>query len=141
MEYQKHEGTKGAWLEKKIELNERTAVLVTEVKPETSNFKNKDGTSKTQDVGKIKVGDDEPVNFAVNKPTVNALIDAFGTDSKKWVNEPLKIVAEKVVVNGKRGVSVYLVPEGYELGEDDGGYIIITKKNGDDDKIEYPEEE
>jgi len=46
-----------------------------------------------------------------------------------------------VIVNGKRGISVYLIPEGFKLSEDDGGYIIITKKNGEpkEEKIEYPE--
>ena len=142
MEYQKQGRVRGPWLKKTIELNGKKAKLVEEVKQEASNFKDDKGNVKMQDRGKIQIeGESEVFNFSVNKPTINALIDAFGKDSKDWCNQPLTIAAEKVIVSGKRGVSVYLIPEGFKLGEDDGGYIVITKKNGEskEEEIEYPE--
>lgn len=37
---------------------------------------------------------------------------------------------EKIVIGGKRVTAVYLVPEGYELGEDNG--YVITRRIGTD---------
>ena len=32
------------------------------------------------------------------------------------------------MIGGKRGVALYLIPEGYEVTEDAGGYFIVTRK-------------
>ncbi len=135
MLYEKKEGVRGKWLEKTIDLNGKRAKLVSEVKPTESQF-------GMQDVAKLQVeGESESKNANINKPTIAALIDAFGQDSKNWVNKTLTIQCEKMVVSGKRVVALYLIPEGYELGEDAGGYVAITKVGGEKDAIEYPEGE
>ncbi len=36
-----------------------------------------------------------------------------------------------MVVGGKRVTALYLVPEGFEVGEDDGGYMVVQKKAKD----------
>ncbi len=141
MLYQKQETIRGAWIKKDSELNDKRAKLVTETKPIPSNFKDKEGNATTQNVSKIQIEEkDEVVNIAINKPSINALIDAFGEDSKSWVNHTLKIKTEKMMVSGKRVIALYLIPEGYELTEDDNGFIIITK-SGEKETTELPPED
>ncbi len=122
MEYTKKEGTQGEWLKAKDLVNGTKAKLTTEVKPQESEF-------GMQDVAKISIqGDPVIKNVRVNKPTINALIDAFGIESNNWTDKVLTIQTERILVAGKRVTALYLVPEGYELEEDDGGYLVITKK-------------
>ena len=96
--------------------------LVSETAPQPSEF-------GTQDVAKIRFQGEEgdAKNVRINKPSINALIDAFGEDSKVWIGNVLTAVTEKMVVSGKRVTALYLVPEGYSLGEDEGHYLVITK--------------
>ena len=96
--------------------------LVSETAPQPSEY-------GTQDVAKIRFQGEEgeAKNVRINKPSINALIDAFGEDSKVWIGNVLTAVTEKMVVSGKRVTALYLVPEGYSLGEDEGHYLVITK--------------
>ncbi len=83
---------------------------------------------KVQDVAKVQFqGDDEPKNMNLNRPTIDGLIEAFGPDSKDWMNHPLIVQTEKVSIGGKRVIAVYLVADGFELKEDLAGYLHITK--------------
>lgn len=121
MKYQKRGGAGGAWLEKTVMLNGKRAKLVSETVPQEGGF-------GTQDVAKIRVEGVEGVfNVSVNTPSINALVDAFGDDSKAWVNQTLTLHAEKMIVSGKRVVGLYLCPAGYEVGEDEGGYLVVRK--------------
>ncbi len=105
------------------------AKLTSETIRTESQFKNEDGTPKLQDVAKIRFEDKtEDMNIAVNRATLNGLIDAFGTESKDWIGKYLTTQTERMVVGGKRVTALYLIPEGYELTEDSGGYMCITKK-------------
>jgi hypothetical protein len=123
--YQKREGAKGAWLKAKELVSGTKAILVSETNPVESVF---DGKTRTQNVSKIKVnGFKEVYNVSLNQTTINSLVDAFGGDSKGWMNKSLTIQTEKVMVAGRRVVSLYLVPEGYEVKEDDNGYLVIAK--------------
>ena len=123
VQYSKSDGVRGAWLEKSIDLHSKRVKLVSEVTPQESQW-------GSQDVAKVQIsGETEIKNFNINKPTVNALIEAFGTDSKDWINKVLTIHAEKMMVSGKRVVAVYLVPEGFQMTEDEGGYLVILRKN------------
>lgn len=121
----------GAWLDKSTLESGTKLTLVTEAIEQ-------EGQNGTQIVAKAKVeGQSESRNVAINNPSKNALIDAFGPDSINWVDKPLSTHVEKTVVGGKRGYALYLIPEGFELGEDSEGYVVISKAGdaGDDEVI------
>jgi hypothetical protein len=131
MEYNKSLAVQGAWAKGSAVVSGTRAKLVTETKPIESQFKNKDGTTKMQDVAKARFeGGVEDLNISLNRATIDGLIDAFGKDSKDWIGHPLTAITEKVVVGGKRVTAVYLVPDGFELKEDDGGYVQVVEKGG-----------
>jgi hypothetical protein len=131
-EYEKHEAIGGSWLKGKEVRSGSKAKLKSEVHPVPSQFKDKEGNTKMQDVGKIIVqGDTEVKNISVNKASLSALVDAFGKDSKQWIDKVITIETMKVSVGGKMVTAVYLVPEGYALGEDDNGYVVITSNNAE----------
>ncbi len=128
MKYQKSNEVRGKWVKGSEVASGSSAKLVAETKPVASQFKNKDGSAKIQNVSKIQIdGQNEALNININQASLNALIDAFGEDSVKWQANKLTIETEKVVVGGKRVVAVYLIPEGYEMTEDTNGYVVIVK--------------
>lgn len=120
--FTKNSNVGGAWLDKKTLKNGDVAKLLTEaIEVEGQNGK--------QIVAKIKIkGNNEEFNVAINKPSKNALIEAFGEDSKDWVGKILGIQTEKGIFAGKRGIALYLIPDGFEVIEDSNGYIVITQK-------------
>ena len=122
MKFSKSSGG-GAWLDKKALQNGDIAKLTTEAVEV-------EGQNGPQIVAKIRIkGDDgEAKNVAINGPTKNALIEAFGDDSSQWVGKYLTVHTEKTMIGGKRGIALYLVPEGFEMSEDAGGYIVIAPK-------------
>lgn len=123
----------GKWV-KAAELKQGIkAKIVSETKPMESQFLNKDGSKKFQDVAKVQFeGFPEPLNVNLNRPTINALINAFGVDSVKWQNQTLMVETEKVKVAGKTVVALYLVPQGYKKIDDENGYTIIIKDGTND---------
>jgi len=126
--YEKNQGVQGKWVKKSDIKSGTRCFLVAETKPMPSNFKNEDGTTSTQDVSKIQFeGADEPLNLAINRPSLDALIDAFGKESADWIKKPLTAITEKTVIGGKRGTILYLVPDGYEVKEDNQGYVHVEK--------------
>lgn len=136
--YSKSQAIAGAWV-KGSEVQSGTRVkLVSETNPMPSQFQNKDGSVKMQDVAKIQFsGEAEPKNISLNRATINGLVDAFGEDSADWMNHVLLIETEKVRVAGKAVTAVYLVPEGYERVDDENGYTVIVKKGT---QVSAPEE-
>lgn len=88
-----------------------------------------EGKFGMQIVGKVRVKGDtgEAKSFAVNGPSVNALIEAFGEDSKNWCNQILTVHIEKVRSAGRKGISVYLIPEGFDFWDDENGYLVIGR--------------
>lgn len=125
MQYVKKEGGQGQWLKAK-ELQDGVKVkLVSETKPVESIF---EGKTRTQDVAKIRIQDDENVyNVGLNRTTVNGLIDAFGSDSKNWTNQVLTVKTEKTQIAGRRVTVLYLLADGYELAENEDGYLTVAK--------------
>lgn len=125
----KSSGSGGMWLKKDELKNGDIMKLVSEAKDE-------EGQNGTQLVAKcrIKGQEGDAMNVAINKPSKNALIDAFGDDTKEWVGKLLTIQVEKGVFAGRRGIAMYLVPEGFELTEDEGGYLVILKIGGTTEK-------
>ncbi len=115
-------GTSGAWA-KASEIASGTKVkFITEATSQTSDY-------GPQTVVKARFqGGAEALNVRLNKPTVNGLIDAFGKESKGWIGHVLTAITEKAIVSGKRVTILYIVPDGYELSEDGGGFLTITPK-------------
>lgn len=140
MKYQRQISVTGSWV-KAGELKATKAKIISETLPQTSSFLNKDGSPKTQDVCKVKFeGDQEAVNVSLNRATVNALVDAFGEDSKDWIGKVLNVETEKMRVAGKAVVALYLIPENYKRIDDENGYATIIK-NDNQEKLEYPADE
>ena len=124
MIYKKRSGIGGVWLKGSDVVSGVQAKLVSEVHQTEGEF-------GMQDAAKIRIkGDDEIKNVRVNKPSIGALVEAFGEDSKEWVGKLLTLHTEKMVVAGKRVTALYLLPEGFELKEDDGGYLVIVRADG-----------
>lgn len=140
MKYQKTNTTTGAWA-KGSELTDITkAEIVGETIPQPSQFTNKDGSPKTQDVCKVRFeGKEETLNLSLNKATINGLVSAFGEESKDWMNQPLKVETEKVRVAGVARVAIYLVPEGYEKIDNDEGFAEI-RQIGLEKQLNQPDE-
>lgn len=122
MEFNKSQGGGGAWLDKAALRNGDIAKIITEALPVESQH-------GTQIVAKVKIkgGDPEPKNFAFNPATKNALIDAFGKDSKLWCNNLLTVYTEAVRTAGKKGIAAYLIPDGFDHWDDDAGYLVIGR--------------
>jgi hypothetical protein len=128
MKYQKKLGGGGKWVDKAQLTSGQKAKIVTETEPV-------EGQYGSQDVCKVRFeGQEESVNLNLNGATINALVEAFGEDSKEWINKTLTVQLEKMVVSGKRVTALYLIPEGFALKEDDNGYLVISK---DDDVIPF----
>lgn len=130
MIYKKNQYVGGAWVKGQDVVSGTNCRLVSETEAQPSQFKDKNGNVKMQDVSKIRFeGGTDSLNISLNRATINALVDAFGEDSKLWINKELIASTEKVMVAGKRVTVVYLLPKGYEIKEDDNGYIIIVNPN------------
>lgn len=128
--YEKSVGVSGDWVKGSEVVSGTKCKLVSETNPTQSQFKDeKTGAIKTQNVSKIvfATSPSNQLNINVNRATINALVDAFGGESKDWIGKVLTAQTEKVVVGGKRVTAVYLVPDGYALGEDSNGYVVISK--------------
>lgn len=118
----------GAWA-KGSEIKSGTkAKIVSETVHSESQFKDKNGAPKMQDVAKVRFdGKEEAMNVNLNRATLYGLIDAFGEESKDWIGKTLTVQTEKVVVGGKRVTALYLVAEGFEVRENSEGYVEIAK--------------
>jgi hypothetical protein len=142
-QYQKTISIQGSWAKASEIESGITAKIVSETNPQPSQFLNKDGSIKTQDVAKVSFkGFPEAMNVSLNRTTINGLVDAFGEDSKNWMNKNLRVETEKVRVAGKAVVALYLIPEGYEKRDDESGYAVIAKIGSSDvDSIPVIEED
>src|SRR3990167_4813946 len=135
MEYTK--AVSGQWVKSDDVKSGTKAKLLSETQPKTSKFTDDEGKPKMQDVSKIRFeGVEEPLNIALNRATIYGLIDAFGSDSKEWVGKTLIAQVEKMIVGGRNVKALYLIPDGFELGEDAGGYTVITEIGGADDTVD-----
>lgn len=134
--YEKNVPVGGKWAKASELSGVKRAKIVSETNPMPSSFTNKDGSPKTQDVCKVQFeGQAEPLNLSLNRPTINALVDAFGKDSKNWQGHYLGVETEKVKVAGKSVTALYLVPEGYEKVDDAQGYTVVTKKGATPEEV------
>lgn len=131
MKATKSSSVSGKWFDKKVLKTGDLAKLKSEATEEPSQM------GGTQWVAKLAVkGHPEAANIAINKPSKNALIEAFGEETKDWIDKLLTVHVETAIVSGKRGVALYLVPEGFEVKEDSGGYLVVVRKGVE--PVEYP---
>ena len=114
--------TGGGWLDKETLKNGDVLKIVTEA----SVVENERG-SQLIARAKVKGGKVEPQNIAINTPSKNALIDAFGDDTTAWIDKILTVAVTETVIGGKSGIALYLVPEGFVKTKDAGGYIVVTR--------------
>ena len=122
--------SQGKWAKASELVSGNQAKIITETTSQPSSFLNKDGSPKLQDVCKVQFqGLPEPLNVSLNRATINGLVEAFGEDSKKWVNHLLKVETEKMRVAGKAVVALYLIPEGFKKIDDENGYALIVSEN------------
>lgn len=140
MQYTKSVIVSGSWIKGSDVTSGTRAKLVSETVKRESQFKNDDGTPKIQDVAKIQFEGGEVTNIALNRATIDGLVDAFGTESKDWVGKMLTAQTEKMIVGGKRVTALYLVPDGAEVAEDENGYMIIRRTDSTPNKVISPEE-
>ena len=119
--------TSGAWLKNEDVADGAKIKLVSECKQTVSRFKDDEGNAKTDNEVKANVeGKDEPVNMRLNWTTIYALVEAFGKDSKDWIGHVL-IAKPK---DATTGVSLYLIPEGFELVRNEQKRWTIRKTGG-----------
>lgn len=132
----------GAWAKASELTNGTRAKIVDEATKSLSQFKSDDGVAKMQTVAKVRFENTpDPMNVSLNRATVYGLIDAFGGDSNNWIGKVLTVHTEKTTVAGKRVTALYLVPEGFEVGEDDGGYVVVKRIGEVPAPIQEPTEE
>jgi hypothetical protein len=134
-DYEKKEFIAGKWADK-AELHDKRvskAKIVSETNPESSAFKNEDGTPQMQDVCKVQFpGYSEALKVSLNRATINALVDAFGRSSKDWQGHVLAVEIDKLP--GKK-FPLFFIPEGYKRTEDENGYSVIVKKSAVKDDV------
>jgi hypothetical protein len=136
--YTKQTSVGGAFVKASEVVSGTKCKLITETNPTESIW---EGKTIKNNVAKIRFqNDQEEKNVNVNRPTINALVDAFGEDSNNWIGKVLTAHTEKMVVGGKRVTALYLIPEGYKLTEDMNGYIVIEKEGVTLENINEPEE-
>lgn len=68
-------------------------------------------------------------NYPINQASINVLVDAFGSDTTKWVGKEVKVLTKKGVFAGKKGIASYLVTDEYTL--DDFGELVKTSENNE----------
>lgn len=119
-----YNSTTGSWLNKdKVEEGQRVK-LVSECTKKESKFTNPDGTPQVANEVKAQFeGMTEPVNMNLNWTTVYALIEAFGDESKNWMGHTLTAK----IKDATTGVSIYLVPDGFELARNEDKRWTIRK--------------
>lgn len=120
MKVTKSLSTGGAWLKKEDLKSGDKLKIVSEAEMVI-------GTLGQQLVVKVRrQGTTEPVNVAINQTSKNALIEAYGDDTKDWVDKVITVAVERAIINNKRSVIVYLVPAGFVLTEASDGSVTIT---------------
>ena len=130
--YKKSVIVDGSWVKSGDLKTGVRAKIVSETTPTPSQFQNKDGSVKNQDVCQVKFeGFNETYKMALNRATINGLVDAFGEDAKDWMNKVLLVETEKMRVAGRAVIAVYLIAEGYHRADDANGYAVIVKNSVD----------
>lgn len=83
-----------------------------------------------QSVGKVSVinpdeTETEPQNMKFNSQSIEGLILARGEESKEWVGSVLTVHHEKTMIGGRRETVTYLIPDGFEVRENENKYLTV----------------
>lgn len=122
--FTKSSSVNGKWVDKKTLVTGDIIKIVSEASEQPNN--QGDGVQLVAKV-LVKGKSKEPENFSINAQSKNALIDAYGQDSKDWVEKTVNVHIERIFIGGKRAIMALLVPEGMVLKEGADGYIHIGK--------------
>lgn len=114
-------GVGGAWIDKKNIKTGDVIKLTTEAQEVDSQQGGKQVVAKAL----VKGGESEAKNVAINKPSQRALVEAYGYETADWVGRHLTAHVERTMMAGRRGIALYLLPEGFEVTEDEGGYVVV----------------
>jgi hypothetical protein len=126
MEYNKSRG--GKWTDIAQLKDGSRAKIIDECMRQDSQFKDEEGNAKVENVAKVRYeGMPEAMNTRINWTSITALIDAYGKDSKQWIDKVLTVRLIRALVAGKMRSILYFVPEGFELAEDAEGKMEIRK--------------
>lgn len=107
--------------------NGTRAKITTEALWVTTDFKYDDGNPKQALQAKVKfegVADEKTVSF--NKVTREGLIKAFGDDTADWISRLLTVEKMRASIGGEMKWVLYLIPQGYVLGEDAQSKLVIV---------------
>ena len=140
MEYSKSAG--GAWVDIDKLSDGKKVKLVSECAKQESRFKDDNGDAKTENVAKVRVqGDQQTYNMRLNWTTIFGLVDAFGKESKEWIEKVLTVKTVDALVGDKMRTVVYLIPEGFELAKNEEKKLVIRKIGvaaAQENAIDYP---
>ncbi|MDD5178303.1 MAG: hypothetical protein PHT54_03440 [Candidatus Nanoarchaeia archaeon] len=94
-----------------------------------------------QDVFLVKLEDGREGNLAFNSTSINAIIDAYGEESKNWIGKELKVWMIRMAVQGKIKPVYYFTHPDAELNEE-GTFVLPvknkSKKKKEEEDIEIP---
>jgi hypothetical protein len=88
-----------------------------------SEGKEIEGQFGVQHIFAVKLANGDEGNIAFNQKSINNCIDAFGTDSVKWIGKEVKVWKLRVMVSGKLQWVVYLSSPDAEM-TDDGEFVL-----------------
>ncbi len=107
------------------------ATIVSETTSQPSKFLDQNGNPQFQDTCKVNFEGLGEFNVNLNKPTIECLIDSMGEDSKSWMNQELTVEVERTRVAGRAGISLFMIPTGYQKIDNKDGFAEIVAKQLD----------
>lgn len=126
--YESDFSVSGKWINKKEIQTGMKAVIASEVEKKEDEF---EGKPKTRYIGKLSVEGGEALNFEFNKPTMKAMVEAYGEESNEWQGEEGTLRVEDSRIAGRSVKIAYFIPTGYEAVDDESGFLVIRKvENG-----------
>ena len=131
---EKSSSVQGEWLDKKTVVTGDSIRIETEAKEEPNPRGQKEDSTQLVCKVLVKGKSRKAINIAINSPSKNALVDTYGKDTKEWVGKVFTAHVEKVVVGGKRGTALYLIPEGMIMKESDDGFLYIGHADSESGK-------
>lgn len=107
----------GDWLDKSQDVEDGDTVVIADAGIQRdSRYTNEDGSAKKEYVFKVKVGDKE-LNARFNGKSRDALIDAFGDETKDWVGKEVTVRIKKDTIGGKKVIIAYFVTPEWDFDE------------------------
>lgn len=123
----------GSFLKKGEDIRDRDVVEI------TSEGQPIEGKFGTQDVFTVKLENGKEGNVSFNSTSINNMIDAFGEDSKNWIEKKVKIWLIRQNVQGKLIPVLYVSHPDAEIT--DKGVFVLPGKDVKTDDIPVINEE